>query len=172
MRKMNSHNTLKNVPSLITSIRVIMAPFFFLTLMNSLLLWSAVIFTFAVLTDGIDGYFARKLDSASHSGAYFDVIADFILILAGFSAFILNGLYPFGLLLLITFMFLQFILTSQAQIPIYDPVGKYYGSFLFLVIFITLIFPNPLINRLLLILTAIFTIISIISRLLFIVKQK
>jgi phosphatidylglycerophosphate synthase len=142
---MNSKNTFKEyIPSLITSIRVISAPLFFLSINDGLLMWSLIILIFAVLTDGIDGYLARKLDSTSSFGAYFDVTADFILIMAGFSAFILNGIYPFGLLLLLIFMFLQFVITSKAHVPIYGPLGKYYGSFLFLVVFITLIFPNTL----------------------------
>jgi CDP-diacylglycerol--glycerol-3-phosphate 3-phosphatidyltransferase/cardiolipin synthase len=81
-------------------------------------------------------------------------------------------LYPFGLLLLLNLMFMQFILTSKAHVPVYDPVGKYYGAFLFIVISITLIFPNPLITRLLLIVISVFTIISTISRLLYILKRK
>jgi CDP-diacylglycerol--glycerol-3-phosphate 3-phosphatidyltransferase/cardiolipin synthase len=70
------------------------------------------------------------------------VTADFLCILAAFSAFVIGGLYPFWILLLIVAMFVQFLLTSKRGRPVYDPVGKYYGAFLFTAIGITLAFPN------------------------------
>jgi len=123
-------------------------------------------------TDVIDGYLARRLDVISSNGAYFDIVSDFIFVVAGFSAFIINGIYPFWILIIIFFMFLQFIVTSKFQVPIYDPVGKYYGAFLFLTIFIGLIINNPFINLILTILIVIFTIISITSRYFHIFKNK
>ncbi len=153
------------IPSGFTAIRIVLIPFFLLAFFQGLKFWAISIFIFAVATDAIDGYLARKWDSASPLGAYLDVTADFILISAIFLAFTIEGVYPFWILFIIVFMFLQFILTSKTEIPIYDPLGKYYGSFLFTVIFITLIFPNNSVYLLLLSLTVIFTIISVISRL-------
>jgi phosphatidylglycerophosphate synthase len=162
----------KYIPSGITFIRIILAPFLFYAVINNFYISSIIIFLVAVSTDALDGYSARKLGTSSSPGAYFDITADFILILAGFSAFIISGTYPFGVLILIVFMFLQFLLTSKARIPIYDPVGKYYGAFLFLTIFISLITTNSTLNLLLTILIVVFTIISIISRFLFIIKRN
>jgi len=160
------------IPTGITSIRIILAPIFFLTVINNLIINSIIIFLFAIITDVIDGYSSRKLGLASSKGAYLDVTADFILVLAAFSAFIINGLYPTWLLIIIVFMFLQFIITSKFHITIYDPLGKYYGSFLFLVILLSLIITNPIIILILTILIVLFSIISITSRFLFILKHK
>jgi CDP-diacylglycerol---glycerol-3-phosphate 3-phosphatidyltransferase len=160
-----SYRFKKFIPSGVTAIRLVLIPFFLLAFFYGLKFWSISIFILAVATDAIDGYLARKWDSTSNSGAYFDVTADFILIFAVFTAFIMDGVYPFWVLLILVFMFLQFILTSKTKIPVYDPLGKYYGSFLFAVIFITLTFSDNFINVLLLSLIVIFTIISIVSRL-------
>ena len=168
-----SKNSVKNLtPSVITGIRVILAPIFFLTIINNLLIYSLIIFLLALVTDFLDGYISRKWDVFSSKGAYFDITADFILIMAGFSAFVIRDIYPFWIIIIIVSMFIQFIITSKSKILVYDPVGKYYGVFLFIIIFIDLIINNSSINLLLVILIVIFTVISIISRLLFILKHK
>lgn len=125
-----------------------------------------------MLTDALDGYTARKLDSTSSTGAYLDVAADFILVFAGFSGLVVRGFYPFWVILPLVFMFLQFLATSKTRPPIYDPVGKYYGFFLFLVILTALTLQNPFLNLILVILMVIFTIISFSSRLWFILHEK
>ena len=160
------------IPSVFTGIRVILAPIFFYTVINDLFVYSISIFAFAMVTDVLDGYLARRWDVTSSKGAYFDITSDFIFVVAGFSAFIVNGTYQFWIMIIIVFMFLQFIVTSKSQVPIYDPVGKYYGAFLFLTIFIGLIINNPIINLILTILIVIFTIISIMSRYFHIFKYK
>ena len=43
-------------------------------------------------------------------------------------------------------MFLQFVVTSGLERPLYDPVGKYYGAALFAAVSITLISPNAAIH--------------------------
>ena len=168
-----SNNRVKNLtPSIITGIRVILAPILFLTIINDLLLYSLIIFLFAIITDVLDGYISRKWEISSSKGAYFDITADFILVLAGFSAFVIKDIYPFWIIIIIVFMFIQFIITSRSKILVYDPVGKYYGAFLFITIFIGLIINDSIINLTLTILILIFTLISIMSRVLFILKHK
>ena len=155
------------IPNGITSIRIILLPIILYAYFSDYKFIAISIFIVAVLTDVIDGYFARKLDSNTFLGVYFDVTADFILVLTLFSAFIIKGIYPSWILLLIILMFLQFILTSKINITSYDPVGKQYGSFLFIIIFITLTVSNTIVYSLLLYLIIILTIISILSRLIF-----
>lgn len=160
-----------SIPSQISAIRILLAVLFFLVLSKDLTL-ATIIFTIAMLTDALDGYTARKLDSASSAGAYLDVAADFILVFAGFSGLVALGFYPFWVILLVVFMFLEFLATSKTQNSIYDPVGKYYGFFLFLVILTTLTLQNQFLNVILVILMVIFTIISFSSRLWFILHEK
>lgn len=164
-------NKLILVPTGITASRIILSILFLDLLINNMKIVAILVFLLAVITDAFDGYSARKLSVASDYGAYFDIIADFILVLVAFLTFIIIGIYPYWLLLLIVLVFLQFILTSKLKVLVYDPVGKYYGAFLFAVIFVTLICP-PSFYSWLLIAIILFTIISLISRYLFFIYRK
>ena len=131
------------IVSIIIAIRFVAAPLFLYTFANDPTAWALCIFLVAVLTDALDGHVARRLVGASpFLGPYSDAVADFFLVLAAFSAFALKGLYPFWMLLLIVVMFAQFVLTSKLARPIYDPVGKYYGVFLFCAVGVTLLCPT------------------------------
>jgi CDP-diacylglycerol--glycerol-3-phosphate 3-phosphatidyltransferase/cardiolipin synthase len=149
-----------------------MAPIFFLTVLNGFYIYSLFIFIFAGASDILDGFFARKYGLISSKGAYFDISSDFIFILAGFSAFVVKGIYPYWVLIIIIIMFFQFLITSRSRSPIYDPVGKYYGSFLYLTMLIGLIITNSFLYSLLTVLIVIFSLTSIISRLIFMKKMK
>ena len=99
-------------------------------------------FAFSALTDFLDGYLARKLKVNSKFGAYYDAITDFILVIGIFTIFSANGYYPIWLLLLITASFIQFLATSLYAKKLYDPVGRYIGSALYIGIVLTLLWPT------------------------------
>ncbi|MGB9978547.1 CDP-alcohol phosphatidyltransferase family protein [Methanobacterium sp.] len=164
-------NKLILVPTGITTSRIVLSFIFLYLLINNMKIEAIGVFLIAAITDAFDGYSARKLGVASNYGAYFDIIADFILVLVAFLTFIIIGIFPYWLLLLIILVFLQFVLTSKLNVLVYDPVGKYYGAFLFAVILVTLISP-PTFYSILLITTVLFTIISLISRYLFFIFRK
>ena len=156
------------IVSIIIAIRFIAAPLFLYTFANDLTAWALCIFLVAVFTDALDGHVARRLGGASpFLGPYSDAVADFFLVLAAFSAFVLKGLYPFWMLLLIVAMFAQFVLTSRLARPIYDPVGKYYGLFLFCAVGVTLVLPYAAVRQAVLLAILGFTIASVISRAVF-----
>ena len=164
-------NKLILVPTGITAFRIVLSLLFLDLFINNIKIWAIGIFLLAIITDAFDGYSARKLGVSSDYGAYFDIIADFILVLIAFWTFIIIGIYPYWLLFLIILVFLQFVLTSKLNVLVYDPIGKYYGAFLFAVILITLISPINFYN-LLLAAIVLFTIISLISRYLFFIFRK
>lgn len=164
-------NKLILVPTGITAFRIGLSILFLYLLLNNIKVGAILVFSFAIITDALDGYSARKLGVSSDYGAYFDITADFILVLVAFLTFIIIGIYPYWLLLLLILVFLQFILTSRFKVLIYDPVGKYYGAFLFTVILVTLICPTTFYS-LLLIVTVIFTAVSLLSRYLFFIFRK
>ena len=163
-------NIIEFFPSEISIIRIILAPIFFWTLINNFIPLSLIIIMVAVFTDVMDGYVARKLRLQSVNGAYIDVTADFIFICAGFMALIIRGIYPLLLLILIIFMFLQFIVTSIGRITIYDPVGKYYGSLLFFILFLSTLTTNSLLNLILITVITSFSVISMTSRVYYFIK--
>ena len=152
------------ISTLIAS-RCVAALLFLYTFANDLTAWALCVFLAAVFTDALDGHVARRLGGASpFLGPYSDAVADFSLVLAAFSAFVLKGLYPFWMLLLIVAMFAQFVLTSRRARPIYDPVGKYYGVFLFCAVGVTLVMPDAAIRRAVSVVILGFTLASLISR--------
>lgn len=79
-----------NVPNALTFFRVVLIPcfvgiyYFPHTLINqSLMNWiGAGIFLFAAITDWLDGFFARYLNQASKFGAFFDPVADKLMVIA------------------------------------------------------------------------------------------
>lgn len=161
-----------NFPNFLTLNRIIIAPIFLYTFLNNLYLVSILILIFAGLTDVMDGYIARKIGVTSDIGAYLDVASDFIFIFTCFLAYIIKGWYDPLILILIMIMFLLFIGTSSIKKPVYDPVGKYLGTYLMVMIFMSLLFPENLVRQILLILLVLFSLISVFSRLFLLHKSN
>jgi phosphatidylglycerophosphate synthase len=155
------------LPSAVTCLRFIAAPLFFYSFSSGQYIISLLIIVFAGVTDILDGYLARKMDSTSTLGTYLDITADFTLIFVSFMAFVVGGWYDSWVLLLIITLFVVFIASSPLKKPIYDPVGKYLGSFLMGMILLSLLFPQPFIRQILLIILVLLAIISFISRFIF-----
>ncbi|SCG84856.1 CDP-alcohol phosphatidyltransferase family protein [Methanobacterium congolense] len=155
------------IPSGISSTRFLIAPVFVFTFFKGLYSLSIIIFAFACFTDFLDGYVARKMVVTSNAGAYMDVAADFVIIMACFSAYVFVGWYDPLVLLLIITMFSLFIATSGLETPVYDPVGKYLGAFLMGMVVISLLLPQTFVRHILMISLIIFCLSSIVSRLFF-----
>ena len=120
------------VPWAITLLRVFALPLLVYSFNQEIKAAMYALFLFVVSTDVLDGYLAKKLDTTSRLGSYFDVSADFLFVSGMFLVFILEGLYPLWILLLMVFVFAQFMITSvYSKRTVYDPVGKYYGSLMY-----------------------------------------
>jgi len=154
------------VPYGVALLRAFFAPFLFYTFINDLRIWTIILFFFACFTDYFDGYLVRKLDITSPSSleSYLDATADFIIIFTMFFAFMLKQIYLYWILIIIGVFFMQFVITSGLKSPVYDPIGKYTGLFFFVVIIITLLFPQSIVYNVLLICIIGFTSISVLSR--------
>jgi phosphatidylglycerophosphate synthase len=133
------------LPSLLTSLRIIILPHIILFFNQGFTLTVYTLFLVAIGTDFLDGLLARKLRVTSKYGAYFDTTVDFIFVVSFFSLFINLGIYPNWILMLISVTFFQFIISNLfLKRTIYDPVGKIYGSLLFAGIGITLLFDSQI----------------------------
>lgn len=72
-----------NIPNILTSIRILLIP---VLVVVYYLPWEgryvtcAAIFGVAALTDWLDGYLARRLDQATPFGAFFDPVADKVMV--------------------------------------------------------------------------------------------
>ncbi|ODU55148.1 MAG: CDP-diacylglycerol--glycerol-3-phosphate 3-phosphatidyltransferase [Clostridium sp. SCN 57-10] len=83
--------------NVITMIRIALIPVFMvLAAIDSTAAqwWAFVVFVCASLTDGLDGYIARKYNQVSNFGKFVDPLADKLLVCAALLAFVESGLVP------------------------------------------------------------------------------
>ena len=159
------------VPQILSAVRIVFAFLFFYLFLNNLVIETMIFFHIGWFTDILDGISARKLNVASNFGGYFDAVADFILIFVAFFTLVIKEIFPFWVLIIIGLMFLQFIITSKIERPIYDPIGRYSGVFLFVIIGISITFPDTTLYFYLLISIIGFAIIALISRIIALTKK-
>jgi phosphatidylglycerophosphate synthase len=156
----------------ITALRLVILPFqvHVFSVGNTLLTY--LLFLFAISTDLIDGYVARRLNTQSTYGVYFDAIVDFIFISGMFWVFIDHGFYPAWILVLIGIVFLQFLLTCVFLKQLFDPIGKYYGSLLFGAVGLTLLFSGYQFYDLIIVCIVIITALSLTSRFVYLLHLR
>ena len=152
------------IPSGISSLRLAALPLFLYSYSVGNPLACIVIFGLAQVTDLFDGYMGRKLKTVSKAGAYFDAVTDFVFITGIFAAFTISGYYPVWIMLLIAASFGQFIVSSLYSKKLYDPIGKYIGSVLYIAIGLTLLSPTLIIFTVVEVGFPAFAIISFLTR--------
>jgi cardiolipin synthase len=72
------------VPNLITLLRLAALPFFLYAISQADFAVALALFVAAGISDGVDGYLARRFDMKSALGAYLDPIADKLLMISSF----------------------------------------------------------------------------------------
>ena len=161
------------VPWAITVVRLVALPVLVYSFNNELQAATYALFLFAVSTDFLDGYLAKKLVTTSILGSYFDVTADFIFVSGMFLVFVLEGFYPSWILFLIVFVFAQFMLTSVcSKRAVYDPVGKYYGSLMYGGVGLTLLSQEQLMLDIVIVGVVVSTGAVLLSRVAFLFVRK
>ena len=131
-----------NIPNIISFSRIAIAPlflFFFLSEKNDLVILSAPIFLIGALSDWLDGWIARKYNQSSKWGIFIDPLADKILILSAFVAFVYVDIIPFWMVLIIAirdiFMtFLRLFADSHNMLIITKQIAKIKTVFQFIII--------------------------------------
>lgn len=92
------------LPNQLTILRIILTPFFFILLLSDNLLSKQIalgIFLLAAITDWYDGWLARKFNYITNWGRIWDPLADKILTSSAFIAFVILGLIPLWMVLII-----------------------------------------------------------------------
>lgn len=78
---------MKNVPNILSSLRIILAPIFIALYIQDEILYRSLsigVFAVAAFTDYVDGYIARNFNAKSRLGNFLDPLADKILTFSGF----------------------------------------------------------------------------------------
>lgn len=95
-----------NLPNKLTVLRIALA-FIFMAMLfvdgMAARIAALLIFLFASLTDALDGYFAKKNNQVTDFGKLMDPIADKILVLAAFLAFVQMGIVQAWMVVVIIF---------------------------------------------------------------------
>lgn len=100
----------------ITVTRILLVPAFMLFLLAGFWHVSAVLFLVAALTDGVDGYIARKYHQVTTFGKFIDPLADKLLVTAALIGLVwLQKLSPWFALIIIS---REFIVTSLRIVAI------------------------------------------------------
>ena len=86
---------IRYLPNILTLLRIICIPIFFIFLISSQAEFAIVLFCFASLTDFFDGFFARKYNVVTKFGIFFDPLADKLLTTSAFIGFMFLELFSF-----------------------------------------------------------------------------
>lgn len=78
-----------SIPNILTVVRILLTPVFVIMLLHGLYPQALMVFAFAGLSDGLDGFIARYFNQRTVLGAYLDPVADKLLLV---SAYVLLGM--------------------------------------------------------------------------------
>jgi cardiolipin synthase len=92
---------LKATPNLLTLLRLIFIPFIAMTVMDGYFGWALGLFILAGLSDGLDGFLARRMDQRTTLGQYLDPIADKLLLSTMFLVLALTHKVPWKITILV-----------------------------------------------------------------------
>lgn len=96
----------KFVPNILTILRVLITPaclYFMLTQGNYYNLIAMILFLIASVTDGVDGWYARKYQATTEFGKFLDPLADKILVMSVFIVFGIKNLIPWWMIFIVLF---------------------------------------------------------------------
>lgn len=92
---------LRYLPNIITGLRLLAVPPVALLLWFGEYKYALVVFAFAGVSDGVDGYLARRFNWKSHWGAIMDPLADKLLLVTTAAVLAFKGLLPLWLFVLV-----------------------------------------------------------------------
>lgn len=88
------------LPNIITILRFLLVPGIVYALLSDEMGWAFACFLLAGVSDGVDGFIARRFDQRSELGAYLDPIADKVLLVSVFVVLGWMGELPLWLVVL------------------------------------------------------------------------
>jgi cardiolipin synthase len=92
---------LKATPNQLTLLRLIFIPFIAMTVMDGYFNWALGLFILAGISDGLDGYLARRMNQRTTLGQYLDPIADKLLLSTMFLVLALTHKVPWKITILV-----------------------------------------------------------------------
>lgn len=119
-----------NVPNILTLLRLILIPFYWILMMikdNEAA--ALIVFLTASVTDLLDGYIARKYNQVTDWGKLFDPLADKLMVLSVLFSLLLKSIIPLAIVLIIlvkeVIMMVGAAIMLRRKVVVYSkPIGK------------------------------------------------
>ena len=92
---------LRATPNQLTLLRLIFIPFIAITIVDGKFAWALGLFIAAGISDGLDGYLARRMNQRTTLGQYLDPIADKLLLSTMFIVLSLGHKVPWRITILV-----------------------------------------------------------------------
>lgn len=90
-----------SIPNLITLGRILLVPIVVWAILADAMFTAFVLFLVAGVSDGVDGFLAKRFDMTTELGAYLDPLADKALIVSIYLTLGISGVIPLWLVILV-----------------------------------------------------------------------
>ncbi len=114
---------ISQLPNLITLARLALAPAFVLLLNDGDYTWALIVFVVAGVSDGIDGFIAKRFHYESRFGAVLDPVADKVLLISAFVMLTILHHVPLWLVIVVAFRDLLIVGGYVAYTSLHGPVN-------------------------------------------------
>ena len=111
------------IPNLLTLIRIGLVPWLVVLLQQQEFGWALFVFITAGVTDGLDGYIAKRFNAQTVLGAILDPIADKALLVSTYIMLAVMQLIPFWLVVVVVFRDLVIVGGYLLMLMLYDKVN-------------------------------------------------
>lgn len=138
---------MKLLPNILTLIRIFLSvPLLFI---SPLCLSWLLVYLICGITDILDGYFARKYNLTSNTGATLDSIADFIMVILVSCVLFTNYSIPIQLIILLVFVFFTRSISIiigfiryKKLVLLHTYLNKLAGAVIFIITPLYFLYPN------------------------------
>ena len=166
-----------NLPNKLTIFRVILVIPFVALMLNGYDLWAVAVFIIASLTDLLDGKIARKYNLITDFGKFMDPLADKLLVCAAMICLVEMGRLPAWMVIVIISR--EFIISGFRLVASDNGVviaasywGKFKTTFQMLMIIVLILNLGGVFDMIGLVLTWIALILTVVSLIDYLVKNK
>jgi len=91
------------IPNILTLMRIGLVPIFIVLLQDQQYLWSLYVFLVAGISDGLDGFIAKRYNAQTELGALLDPLADKALLVSAYVMLSMMQVIPFWLMVVVVF---------------------------------------------------------------------
>ena len=89
------------IPNVLTVLRLLMVPLIVVLMIEQQMMWAFILFVIAGITDGVDGFLAKRFDWVTELGAWLDPAADKALLVSIYVTLGIFGVIPAWLVILV-----------------------------------------------------------------------